>query len=367
MGSPSIGVLDSGLHHRTSFAGYKVEFIIPHRDRPLFIEKYDIVIIPFHTDQITLGHCRNDLEQFVNRGGVLIVLGACDYANTNWIPFCSWSSEFTYKTYFQGNEPIAMRIFRSLEDEDVQFHSKYHAHGSLLPRFPKKTQILAKAENNKIVMVHIKGDNEGAAIITTLDPDHHRLSTVAGPKKMTSPQARQKAITLMDNILDWGLETVVNRPNNYVRPNPEIKSFIVHGRDIQLAYELQKIIKDEFGLPQPLILQEQSVQGETIIEKFEKLAKQSQIAFILLTPDDIGGLADNNGKTQKRVRQNVLFELGYFLGYFGRTGGKVIMLHKGDLELPSDISGLLFIDINDGIKSAADVIRNNIFSVRSGD
>ena len=50
---------------------------------------------------------------------------------------------------------------------------------------------------------------------------------------------------------------------------------------------------------------------------------------------------------QPRARQNVILELGYFIAManFGRS--KVVALVKGNLEIPSDYSGVLYIPFDD--------------------
>lgn len=55
---------------------------------------------------------------------------------------------------------------------------------------------------------------------------------------------------------------------------------------------------------------------------------------------------------KRRARQNVIFELGFFLGVLGRESGRVILLYVNPLELPSDLSGLIYIDVTNGIESA---------------
>ncbi|MBS1525004.1 MAG: nucleotide-binding protein, partial [Bacteroidetes bacterium] len=45
-----------------------------------------------------------------------------------------------------------------------------------------------------------------------------------------------------------------------------------------------------------------------------------------------------------RARQNVILELGYFFGKLGRR--KVCALCSSDIELPSDISGILHIPLD---------------------
>jgi predicted nucleotide-binding protein len=76
----------------------------------------------------------------------------------------------------------------------------------------------------------------------------------------------------------------------------------------------------------------------------------SVFAVILLTPDDVGGSVQTSG-TNARARQNVIFELGYFTGKLGR--GKVMLLKKGAPEIPSDLYGVLYteMDSNDGWKA----------------
>lgn len=115
--------------------------------------------------------------------------------------------------------------------------------------------------------------------------------------------------------------------------------FIVHGHDEEVKAVVARFL-DNCGL-EPIILHEQPDQGRTIIEKFEDT---SDVAFavVLLTPDDVGGLKqpDEQRSLQDRAGQNVILELGFFVGALGRN--KVVALKKGDLELPSDYSGVIF-------------------------
>ena len=52
--------------------------------------------------------------------------------------------------------------------------------------------------------------------------------------------------------------------------------------------------------------------------------------------------------------------MGFFCGAFGRRSGRVILLHKGPVELPSDIAGVIWIDISSGVKAAGEEIRKEI-------
>lgn len=150
-----------------------------------------------------------------------------------------------------------------------------------------------------------------------------------------------------------GAKSILNRKKYKELYYMKVKTcFIVHGQDeiskLQLKDYLQNTLKFK-----AIVLADQPNGGKTIIEKFEYYADQSNIVFVLLTPDD---KFDNT----VRARQNVIFELGYFLGKLGRKSGKIILLYKGNLELPSDISGITYICIDNGIISAGEQIRKEV-------
>ncbi|OGA67701.1 MAG: hypothetical protein A3G81_11210 [Betaproteobacteria bacterium RIFCSPLOWO2_12_FULL_65_14] len=117
-------------------------------------------------------------------------------------------------------------------------------------------------------------------------------------------------------------------------------------------------------MPEPIILHEQPSMGRTVIEKFEDYAADAQLAFVLLTPDDKVAPADSSNDLKRRARQNVILELGFFLGKLGRLSGRVFLLHKGPIELPSDLSGVIYIDITGGVDAAGETIRKELKHVR---
>lgn len=113
--------------------------------------------------------------------------------------------------------------------------------------------------------------------------------------------------------------------------------FVVHGHDDTLKLEVARFI--ELLHLKAIILAEQANQGRTIIEKFEAHAEAVDFAVVLLTPDDTGG--PKGGEAKPRARQNVILELGYFIGRLGRKG--VCALYKSGVELPSDILGVVYV------------------------
>jgi len=117
--------------------------------------------------------------------------------------------------------------------------------------------------------------------------------------------------------------------------------FIVHGHDEMAKLEMADFI-ESLGL-EPIILHMQASSGRTIIEKIEHY---SNVGFgvVLYTPCDIGcKFGASNSKY--RARQNVVFEHGYLIGKLTRS--RVTAIVKGQLETPNDISGVVYISLDE--------------------
>lgn len=117
--------------------------------------------------------------------------------------------------------------------------------------------------------------------------------------------------------------------------------FVVHGRDETLLHQTARFL-EKLQL-KPIILFEQPGKGKTIIEKIEHYGDVT-FAIVLFTPDDVGKLASKNGEGLPRARQNVILELGYFLGRLGRE--QVAVLYDESVELPSDYRGVEYIAVD---------------------
>jgi predicted nucleotide-binding protein len=133
--------------------------------------------------------------------------------------------------------------------------------------------------------------------------------------------------------------------SDQVPPPPGSDVFVVHGRDKAAKESVCRFI-EKLDL-RPIILHEQPNEGRTIIEKFEDYSDVG-FAIVILTPDDIGAPRNKPKEQKPRARQNVIFELGYFVGKIGR--GRVCALYKEDVQMPSDYDGVLYVpmDPNDG-------------------
>jgi len=123
--------------------------------------------------------------------------------------------------------------------------------------------------------------------------------------------------------------------------------FIVHGHNESVKQTSARTLS-KLGL-EPIILHERPDGGKTIIEKFEKNISNIGFALILLTNDD-EGKARTETDLSARARQNVIFEMGYFIGKLGRD--RVFLLLEQGVEKPGDLDGIVYtpMDSHEGWK-----------------
>ncbi|MET0244838.1 MAG: TIR domain-containing protein [Flavitalea sp.] len=133
----------------------------------------------------------------------------------------------------------------------------------------------------------------------------------------------------------------------------DTKVFIVHGHNEVALRELERIL-ESFKLD-PIVLKDETDNGRTIIEKFEHYGRLCGFAFIIVTPDD---WVENKKQKYFQARPNVLFELGWFSGRYGRD--KVRVLVQKGTPLPSDLNGLVTIEFNDKVEEAYRKIREDL-------
>lgn len=118
----------------------------------------------------------------------------------------------------------------------------------------------------------------------------------------------------------------------------ENKVFIVHGRNREHREELEKILKSEEL--KFVVIQSMARTGSDLLSFLEDKIRDCLAGFILLTPDDEGRLYEYGQELRQRARQNVIFEAGYLTALF-RDTNRICFLKKGNMEIPSDLSGLL--------------------------
>jgi len=163
---------------------------------------------------------------------------------------------------------------------------------------------------------------------------------------------QQARMFLTSRKRDWEARTSASTPTRRaIVANPK-DVFVVHGHDHGIKETVARFLS-KVGLS-PIILHEQPDEGRTIIEKFEHHAYVS-FAIVIFSKDDLGVAVNGLPKDKPiesalrpRARQNVVLELGYFMGALGRKNVRAIV--EDGVETPSDFSGVLYIpfDAADG-------------------
>jgi predicted nucleotide-binding protein len=148
-------------------------------------------------------------------------------------------------------------------------------------------------------------------------------------------------LTIIDSLIEMMQSEIAMRPGseNPVETELSRKAFLVHGHDERAIHETARFL-EKLGV-EVVILREQPNSGRTIIEKFVDYADVG-FAVVLLTADDRGGpILDPPDRYKPRARQNVILELGFFLGRLARK--RVCVLYEANVEIPSDYSGVLYL------------------------
>jgi len=158
---------------------------------------------------------------------------------------------------------------------------------------------------------------------------------------------KQRAITLLGQAIRGLEEEIRDQETVEVPSQPQAvrdlsKVFVVHGHDGEVREAVARFISEKLGF-EPVILHERPNKGRTIITKFREEASGGGFAVVLMTADDLGKTS-TAPDLKPRARQNVVFELGFFIGALGPE--HVAAIVKGDIERPSDFDGVVYISFD---------------------
>ncbi len=160
--------------------------------------------------------------------------------------------------------------------------------------------------------------------------------------------------TMIEDLsIDLGVE--IESPVNKFQEAGSDEIFIVHGHNVEIKESVARII-DKLGL-KPIILHEQPNRGRTIIQKFIDYSSV-RFALVIMSGDDIGRSASEDSSADKRrARQNVILELGFFLGKLGPENVIALVESSIELEAPSDYDGVIYLPYDADGRWKFDLVR----------
>lgn len=181
-------------------------------------------------------------------------------------------------------------------------------------------------ENEGInILKEIKKDNNQNKAIMISQKNHNMTSIV----DLAYQLGARRFIDKTDSGFSIKILTIVKEITKEM--NDAI--FISYGHNELLMLKLKSFISEKLE-KRILVLSEIANKGMTIVEKLEAASERCNKAIVLLTKDDEtrdGGM---------RARQNVVHEIGFFQGKYGREN--VILLCEDGVELFSNISGIVY-------------------------
>lgn len=161
-----------------------------------------------------------------------------------------------------------------------------------------------------------------------------------GPHVFYSRSSLQRLVRDIDHIFEIRANCQLQHPAS--KESSISRVFITHGRSADWR-EVQAHIEKDIDLLTMELAQEPS-SGMTVIEKLIDGASRCDSAVIVMTGDDI--TLDG----EARSRENVMHEIGYFQGKYGRA--KVCLLHEEGVSIPTNLSGVVYIPYPKGNVSA---------------
>lgn len=176
--------------------------------------------------------------------------------------------------------------------------------------------------------------------------------------EMTSPRPDVPAIwhfsrAQMERLvrdIDQVLEVRANSALLAPKAQAPRRVFISHGRSKDWL-SVQPFIEKDLKLATLELAQEPNL-GQTLIEKLVANSTRCDSAVIVMTGDDL--LED-----EARVRENVMHEIGYFQGRYGRNA--VILLHEDGVHVPTNLGGIAYVPFPNGrIESAFHVLNREL-------
>lgn len=158
--------------------------------------------------------------------------------------------------------------------------------------------------------------------------DDCRRSLVSGPGAFSATQfdSVTRLLGLAGRIFRDGFNANV-RPRIFVGSSTE---------GLKIANKLQELLSPDFSV---VVWNQGTVFGlmSTTLESLEAAVLEYHFGVFVFTPDDE---LHSRGEVKPVARDNVLFELGMFIGKLGRKKAFAIHPGKNSVSIPTDLSGV---------------------------
>jgi predicted nucleotide-binding protein len=148
-------------------------------------------------------------------------------------------------------------------------------------------------------------------------------------------------------------------------PAPIAEAFIASSvQGVDVAYAIQENFEDDEGVNVTVWRQGVFAPSRDTIDQLLAALDVSDFGIFVFTPDDVTKI---NGKTQLAVRDNVILELGLFMGKLGPPRCFMVVPKEArNVRIPTDLKGLTYLTYKssrDNINAALGAACNGIRKV----
>jgi predicted nucleotide-binding protein len=192
--------------------------------------------------------------------------------------------------------------------------------------------------------VNRRSANDHVGEMAAIQPTQRRSATVTAAEKsvlckVTEPQLTEIARQFPDvwRFIAKELARRLEQRNAHVTTtHAKIRMFIISSAE---ALEIARTIQNAFEHDFTVVVWTDGVFRASWypIESLERELDQSDFAVAVAQPDDI---TEMRGKSAATARDNVIFELGMFIGRIGRQRSLLVEPRGEEVKLPSDLSGI---------------------------
>jgi predicted nucleotide-binding protein len=203
--------------------------------------------------------------------------------------------------------------------------------------------------------VALRGPEEIIGEMSLLDPAARRSSTaIAIEPTVLLKISEDKFSNIASKSPDLWRRIAVKltvrlRERSKFHQEPHSKPVVFIGSSRE-GLEEAKIISKSLGRGQivPNLWSEGSFHvSKTTIEDLLKATLESDFAVLVITSDDV---IISRGKKKQSPRDNVIFELGLFMGVLGRERTFIVNQEGTDIKIPTDLLGVTTLEYKYGSK-----------------
>lgn len=267
------------------------------------------------------------------------------------------------KQRFEGDEGRRLLI-EALRDQkmvggNVALAEELGTLGELLDVNPQETLIEQGADDNTVylilsgsfvVLVNGKpianrSPNDHVGEMAAIQPTQRRSATVVASEaatvlRLTEPQLAsigQKHPEIYRAFAKELARRLMQRNFLITTARDKVRVFIVSSAEaLDIARGIQNCLDHD---PFTVVIWTDGVfrASHYPIESLEKELDQSDFAIAIAQPDDV---THSRGAAASSPRDNVIFELGFFMGRLGRHRSLLLEPRGEEVKLPSDLSGI---------------------------